>query len=199
MNRLGIAIVLAFLLIGGGFWLLVEKGSAPGSAPVAAPAAPAPVPAAAPAVASRAGPSGLIVPVAGIAPAQLADTFGDARGGGTRGHGAIDIMAPRGTPVLAAQAGRVEKLFESNDGGHTVYVRSADGGTVAYYAHLDTYATGLVEGQTVRQGQQIGTVGSTGDASPEAPHLHFEVKLMAPGDKWYQGRGVNPYPLLGGR
>ncbi|WCT74320.1 M23 family metallopeptidase [Sphingomonas naphthae] len=197
MNRLGFALILAFLVIGGGFWLLVDKGSAPAPAPIVAPAQTVPA-AAAPGVA-RAGPSGLIVPVAGIAPAQLTDTFGDERGDGTRGHGAIDIMAPRGTPVLAAQAGTVEKLFESENGGHTIYLRSGDGATVTYYAHLDTYATGLAEGQRVTQGQQIGTVGSTGDASPDGPHLHFEVKLMAPGQKWYEGTGVNPYPLLVGK
>lgn len=144
------------------------------------------------------GPSGLAIPVAGVPALALVNTFDQARGE-NRVHDAIDIMAPRGTPVLAAADGRVEKLFESELGGHTIYVRSPDGRFVAYYAHLDTYRPGLAEGQAVRQGEAIATVGSTGNASPEAPHLHFEVKAMAPGEAWHEGRALNPYPLLGGR
>jgi murein DD-endopeptidase MepM/ murein hydrolase activator NlpD len=201
MNRLGCFVLLAFLAIAGGFWLLVDHR--PG-VPAASIAAPAPVPAAAPAApapvaSAQVGPAGLIIPVAGVAAGQLTDTWGDARGDGTRVHGALDIMAPRGTPVLAAQDGTVEKLFDSKLGGHTVYVRSTDGAVVTYYAHLDTYATGLAEGAKVSRGQQIATVGSTGDASEDAPHLHFEVHLMKPGEKWHQGTGVNPYPLLSGK
>jgi murein DD-endopeptidase MepM/ murein hydrolase activator NlpD len=108
-------------------------------------------------------------------------------------------MAPRGTPVLAASAGTVEKLFDSKLGGLTIYVRRLDGGWIDYYAHLYSYSPGLAEGQKVAQGQPIGTVGSTGDASVEGPHLHYEIKVMAPGEGWWQGRGVDPYPLLGGK
>jgi murein DD-endopeptidase MepM/ murein hydrolase activator NlpD len=107
-------------------------------------------------------------------------------------------MATRGTAVLAAAAGTVEKIFESKDGGHTVYVRRADRAWIDYYAHLDGYAAGLHEGQVVKAGEQIGAVGSTGNASPDAPHLHYEIKHMLPGDKWYQGAEVNPYPVLHG-
>jgi murein DD-endopeptidase MepM/ murein hydrolase activator NlpD len=142
-------------------------------------------------------PAGLIIPVAGVRPDQLVDTFADARG--NRTHGALDIMAPRGTPVVAAAPGTVEKIFESQAGGHTVYVRTNDARWIHYYAHLDRYAQGLREGMHVAQGQLIGTVGSTGNANPEGPHLHFEIKRMASDEKWYQGTGVNPYPLLGGR
>lgn len=148
-------------------------------------------------VAASNGP--LLIPVAGVAAAQLQDTFGDARGDGSRSHGALDIMAPRGTPVLAASAGTVEKLFTSKLGGLTIYIRRPGGGWVDYYAHLDHYAAGLAEGQSVARGQTIGAVGFTGDASPEGPHLHYEIKAMAPGEGWWQGKAVNPYPLLGGK
>lgn len=141
-------------------------------------------------------PGPLLVPVAGITPAQLVDTYTQARESGARSHDAIDIMAARGTPVLAARAGRVEKLFQSERGGITAYIRSADGLWVDYYAHLDAYAPGLKEGQSVARGATIGTVGSTGNADPAAPHLHFAVNRLAPGEKWYQGVTVNPYPLL---
>lgn len=143
-------------------------------------------------------PGALIVPVLGVQRAQLHDTWGESRGGGAREHHALDIPAPRGTPVLAAADGTVEKIFESVPGGHTLYVRLRGGDVEHYYAHLDAYAAGLQEGQQVRQGQTIGTVGSSGDASPDAPHLHFEVKTMQPGDRWWQGTNVNPYPLLAG-
>jgi murein DD-endopeptidase MepM/ murein hydrolase activator NlpD len=147
----------------------------------------------------RPTPSGpLILPVIGITPGQLVDSFNDERGDGSRVHGAIDIMAPRGTPVLAAAGGTVEKLFNSKLGGLTVYIRRPDGAWVDYYAHLDSYAPGLAEGQKVVQGQMIALVGSTGDASAEGPHLHFEVKAMAPGEGWWQGIAVDPFPLLGG-
>jgi murein DD-endopeptidase MepM/ murein hydrolase activator NlpD len=147
--------------------------------------------------ANKAG-GGLIVPVAGVQPGQLTDSWGDDRADGTRQHHAIDIMAPRGTPVLAAAAGTVEKIFESANGGHTVYIRRDDAGWQDYYAHLDAYVADLREGVKVRQGQQIGTVGSTGDASPEAPHLHYEIHRMAPGETWSKGSEVNPFPILHG-
>ena len=148
---------------------------------------------------SSPGPSGpIIIPVSGVRAEQLVDTFDDARGEG-RVHDAIDIMAPRGAAVLAAAAGTVEKLFDSRLGGRTIYIRRVGGEWVDYYAHLDGYAPGLAEGQKVKPGQPIGTVGSTGDASAEAPHLHYAINAMAPGEAWYQGRAINPYPLLTGR
>ena len=140
----------------------------------------------------------LAIPVAGVDADQLEDTFDDARSEG-RVHDAIDIPAPRGTPVIAAASGTVEKLFESRNGGHTIYIRRPSNRWIDYYAHLDSYAPGLAEGQKVRRGEMIGRVGATGDASPEAPHLHFAVNSMAPGENWWQGRAVNPYPLLKGR
>jgi murein DD-endopeptidase MepM/ murein hydrolase activator NlpD len=136
----------------------------------------------------------LVIPVQGVRTDQLGDTWGDSRGGGAREHHAIDIMAPKGTPVLAAASGTVEKIFESDAGGHTIYVRTPDGAAIHYYAHLDSY--GVSEKQAVRQGERIATVGSTGSAAGGAPHLHFEVKIMRPGERWWEGTNVNPYPLL---
>jgi murein DD-endopeptidase MepM/ murein hydrolase activator NlpD len=137
----------------------------------------------------------LIIPVADVKPSDLIDTFGDPRS--DHMHGALDIMASQGTAVIAAAPGKIEKIFESEAGGHTVYERSSDGRTVFYYAHLSSYAPGLQEGQELNQGDPIGRVGSTGDADPAAPHLHFEIKRMAAGDPWYKlGTAINPYPLL---
>jgi len=165
--------------------------------------APVPEPAGPPVVQARPqpqiAPSGLAIPVAGIRAAQLSDTFTQARAGG-RPHDAIDIMAARGTPVIAAAEGTVEKLFFSHGGGGiTAYVRSVDGRWMYYYAHLDAYAPGLHEGQRIARGAPVGTVGSTGNASPAGPHLHFAINAMAPTDRWWQGRPINPYPLLAGR
>lgn len=139
-------------------------------------------------------PAALIIPVEGVAARQLSDTWGQSRGNGTREHHAIDIMAAKGTPVLAAASGTVEKVFESVNGGHTLYVRTRDGAAIHYYAHLDTYL--VAEKAVVRQGEEIATVGNTGSASGGAPHLHFEIKLMQPGEGWWQGQNINPYPLL---
>lgn len=139
----------------------------------------------------------LMIPVAGVQRGQLVDTFTQSREGGARAHNAIDILAPRGTAVIAAAAGQVEKLFVSEQGGNTVYVRSPERTLIYYYAHLDAYAPGLAERQTVRQGQPLGTVGSTGDASPDAPHLHFEIQQTWPAGGWWQHAvSLNPYPLL---
>ena len=145
------------------------------------------------------GPAGLAVPVAGIGVDDLVDTYSQARAGGARAHDAIDIMAPAGRPVVAAAEGTVEKLFFSEGGGGiTAYVRSPDRQWVYYYAHLQGYAPGLREGQRVERGDPIGAVGSTGNANPAGPHLHFAVHRMAPGESWHEGTPVNPYPLLAG-
>ena len=146
------------------------------------------------------GPAGLAVPVAGIKPSQLADTFTQARAGGARVHDAIDIMAPTGNPVISVAPGTVEKLyFSQGGGGISVYIRSEDRHWNYYYAHLSSYAPGLREGQKVRRGTHIGYVGFSGNANPAGPHLHFAINRMAPADKWYRGTPVNPYPLLAGK
>jgi murein DD-endopeptidase MepM/ murein hydrolase activator NlpD len=180
------------------FWLAAfNRGPAPVEAPV--PEAPAGS-VAFPKGSLIVGPSGLAIPVAGVKREALADTFAQARAGGSRPHDAIDIMAPHGTPVVAAAPGTVEKLFFSNGGGGiSAYVRSPDGQWTYYYAHLQDYAPGLREGQKVERGDPIGRVGSTGNANPAGPHLHFAIHHMAQGEKWYQGTAINPYPLLAGR
>ena len=181
-----------WIVVGSSYVDRVDPAPAP--APAAPAVEPSPSPAARPGVAAaRSG--ALLVPVAGIEAAQLSDSFNDARG--ERRHEALDILAPAGTPVVAAEAGRVEKLFLSNAGGNTVYVRSPDRRTIYYYAHLQDYARGLEEGQAIIRGQVIGTVGSTGNADPAAPHLHFAVMNTAPDAEWWEpATAVNPYPLL---
>ena len=144
------------------------------------------------------GPTGVAIPVVGVKPGELLDTFTQARSGG-RIHDAIDIKAPAGTPVIAAAPGTVEKLFFSHGGGGiTAYVRSPDGRWTYYYAHLQEYAPSLKEGAPIKRGDPIGRVGSTGDANPAAPHLHFAINRMEPGERWWQGTPINPYPLLAG-
>lgn len=145
-------------------------------------------------VASSMSAGALRIPVAGVNAADLVDTYTAPRG--DRLHNALDIIVPEGTPVLAAAEGRVEKLFVSDDGGNTIYVRSPDGSRMYYYAHLLGYRSGLKEGDFVRAGQPIGTVGATGNANPAVPHLHFQILRMAPGDPWWEGSPVNPYPIL---
>jgi murein DD-endopeptidase MepM/ murein hydrolase activator NlpD len=146
------------------------------------------------------GPAGLAIPVAGVKPKELVDTYTQARAGGARRHDAIDIMAPVGRPVISAAPGTVEKLFNSQGGGGiSAYVRSDDGRWTYYYAHLSAYAPGLREGQKVRRGTPIGYVGYTGNANPEGPHLHFAINRMQAGESWHQGTPINPYPLLAGR
>jgi murein DD-endopeptidase MepM/ murein hydrolase activator NlpD len=137
----------------------------------------------------------LTIPVVGVTADRLTDTFADDRGG--RRHEALDIMAPAGSAVVAAGPGTVEKLFLSEAGGNTIYVRSPDRRTIHYYAHLQAYAPGLAEGQPVSQGQRLGTVGSTGNADPAAPHLHFAVLRAEPAAHWWEpAQAVDPFPLL---
>lgn len=137
----------------------------------------------------------LIVPVQGIAFDALSNTFDDARGT-ERQHEALDIMAPAGTPVVAIADGTIEKLFDSERGGLTIYQFEPSGRFSYYYAHLQAYAPGLEEGASVRQGDVLGTVGSSGNADPAAPHLHFAIFALTPEKQWWTGTPVNPYPLL---
>ncbi len=137
----------------------------------------------------------LQIPVEGVKPSALVDTFTDSRAFG-RPHDAIDIMAPKGTPVLAVEDGTVAKLFTSVAGGITVYQFDPSGMFVYYYAHLDSYARGLGEGQAIRRGDTIGYVGSTGNASDDAPHLHFGIDRLTEGRQWWKGEPINPYPVL---
>ena len=211
-----IVLALLLLLANVGWWLLGDerrtpwqRSPTPAAAAVAtAPASPTPSPEPPSPVAGAAAvdtprtpattaPQGLLVPVQGVDRTQLSDTFGDARGD-ERLHEALDIMAPAGTPVLAVADGHVEKLFDSERGGLTVYQFEPSGRWCYYYAHLQSYAPGLVEGAEVKRGQVLGYVGSTGNASPSAPHLHFAVFALGPERQWWVGTPVNPYPLLSG-
>lgn len=182
------------------FWLVAfNSGDNEANAPAPAAAVVAPkVDQSSPRV--SVAPSGLAVPVAGVAVRDLVDTYKQARSGGARVHDAIDIIAPHGTPVVAAAAGTVEKLFFSKGGGGiTVYVRSPDRRWMHYYAHLQEYAPGLREGMQVRRGQMLGRVGVTGNSNPDGPHLHYAVHRMDDDDGFWEGSPVNPYPLLVGK
>ena len=175
-------------------------------APKASPASPAetrspaPVAAATPSLAALADDADLsqlrsrtlTLPVQGVTAVQLTDTYTQARAAGVP-HEALDIMAARGTPVLAVEDGLVAKLFLSKPGGITVYQFDPYNQYAYYYAHLDRYADGLAEGANLRKGQVIGYVGSTGNASPDAPHLHFALFKLGPERQWWRGTPLNPF------
>ena len=133
-------------------------------------------------------------PIRGLALANLRDSFEEVHNG--HPHEAIDIMEPRGTPVLAVVSGAVRRLFLSVPGGNTIYQFDETGVYCYYYAHLDGYAKGLREGMRVERGDVIGFVGSTGNASPTAPHLHFAIFELGPEKQWWRGTAVDPYPGL---
>jgi peptidoglycan LD-endopeptidase LytH len=135
----------------------------------------------------------LEIPVEGVARTSLRDTFTEARTGHV--HEAIDILAPRGTPIVAVEDGRVEKLFTSKRGGLTIYQFDPSRRYCYYYAHLDRYAPGLAEGQTVKRGQVIGYVGISGNAPPKTPHLHFTIFKLDDTRRWWKGAPINPFPL----
>jgi peptidoglycan LD-endopeptidase LytH len=137
----------------------------------------------------------LIVPVSGVQVSDLRDSFDAPRSGGRR-HLAIDIPAPRGTPVLAAADGVVLKLHEGPAGGIALYHLADDGRTRYYYAHLDGYASGVSEGKRIFQGEVIGFVGDTGNAPPGFYHLHFSVAILHDPRRWWEGDNLNPYVLL---
>ena len=136
----------------------------------------------------------VVIPVAGIERSDLRDTFAEARG--KRRHNAIDILAPHGTPVLATVDGVVAKIFESKQGGLTVYVSDPRKEWIHYFAHLARYAPGLREGMQIRQGELIGYVGVTGNAPPGTPHLHFSIDRLPPSGEWWKGIPTNPYPVF---
>ena len=136
----------------------------------------------------------LKLPVDGVDRKDLRNTFAEARG--SRTHEALDILAPRGTKVRAVEDGRVQKLFTSKAGGLTIYEFDPTETFAYYYAHLDRYEDGLREGQMVKRGDVIGYVGSTGNASPDAPHLHFSIFRLGPEKRWWKGDPINPYLVL---
>jgi len=142
-------------------------------------------------------PGELRIPVMGVGANELRRDFTQPRGGG-RSHGAIDIRAPHGTPVIAALDGTIRKLFTSRDGGITIYQTDPEEEKIYYYAHLDRYARGLREGDKVARGTVIGYVGTSGNAPAGAPHLHFAVMKLPPTKEWWKGDAIDPYPLLTG-
>jgi murein DD-endopeptidase MepM/ murein hydrolase activator NlpD len=137
----------------------------------------------------------IIIPVQGVLAGDIRDTFDEARGP-ERKHEATDILAPRGTPVIAADDGEIKKLFSSNAGGLTLYQFDRSGEYCYYYAHLDRYADEIREGTKVKRGEIIGYVGTTGNAPPDTPHLHFGIFKLGPDKRWWEGTPINPYPIL---
>src|SRR6266850_790541 len=139
----------------------------------------------------------IIIPVQGVSAAAIQDTFDETRGTSRR-HEATDILAPRGTPVLAADDGVIRKLFLSKPGGNTIYQFDPTEQFAYYYAHLDRYAENIREGLAVRQGDVIGYVGTTGNAG-NTSHLHFAIFKLGPEKRWWEGTAINPYPILMGQ
>ena len=136
----------------------------------------------------------LLLPVQGVAASALTDSFDDVRAGGR--HEAIDILAPRNTPVLAVEDGTIAKLFQSKAGGTTIYEFDPTSTYIYYYAHLERYADTLHEGQAVKRGEIIGYVGTSGNAPKNTPHLHFAVFRLTPGKHWWEGTPIDPYDVL---
>jgi peptidoglycan LD-endopeptidase LytH len=134
----------------------------------------------------------LVIPVRGLEADDLVSSFHDARGSSRR-HEAIDILAPRGTDVVAVEDGKVAKLFTSDAGGLTVYQMDPSETFVYYYAHLDSYAPGLTEGSTLRKGDVVGRVGTTGNAPKDTPHLHFAIAKLDPDKRWWGGTALDPF------
>jgi murein DD-endopeptidase MepM/ murein hydrolase activator NlpD len=134
------------------------------------------------------------LPVEGLVAANVRDMFDEIHSG--HPHEAIDLPAPKGTPVHAVVAGTIRKLFLSKPGGNTIYEFDETGTYCYYYAHLDRYAEGLREGMGVKRGEVVGFVGSTGNADPKSPHLHFTIFELGPEKLWWKGKAINPYLAL---
>jgi len=136
----------------------------------------------------------LAIPVQGVNTSELVRSFADPRTG--HEHGAIDILAPRNTPVLAVEDGTIAKLFVSKLGGNTIYQFDPAQRFCYYYAHLERYAEGLKEGDAVHRGQVLGYVGTTGNAPPNTPHLHFAITILNADHHWWEGTAIDPYDVL---
>jgi peptidoglycan LD-endopeptidase LytH len=174
-----VAIAAGTLAVGS--WQLTDEVRAQTAAPPAANRQPSTV-------------NPIAMPVLGVRPESLKNNFLDARAGHV--HHALDIMAPRGTPVVAAVDGTIRKLFNSRAGGITLYQFDESETHVYYYAHLDRYALGIREGIRIKQGEVIGYVGTTGNAPAGSPHLHFSIARLTAEKKWWKGDPIDPYPLL---
>jgi peptidoglycan LD-endopeptidase LytH len=136
----------------------------------------------------------LEMPLEGVQPSSLTQSFHDKRDGRT--HEAVDIPAPHGTPVRAVAAGTVVKLFTSKQGGLTVYQFDQTQTYCFYYAHLDRYSPDIKEGMAVRPGDVLGYVGTSGNAPKDVPHLHLAVFVLGPEKKWWTGKAIDPLPLF---
>jgi len=201
--KLRILLCVVFLVVVSLVWLAISYRTTPllpsielpPTSPIAigTPLPPDPTPT--PESANFVGRMNLIIPVAGVRPDQLIDTYDDARSEG-RVHDAIDIPAAAETPVVAATDGKILKLFHSDRGGTTIYQLSASEELVFYYAHLSRYADGLAEGSTVKQGEVIAYVGDTGNAGAGNYHLHFSIAIVTDPKRYWEGTNINPYPLL---
>jgi len=138
----------------------------------------------------------LMIPVAGIPVEKLEDTFKDGRDGGERVHNAIDILAPRNTPILSADDGEILRMSSNNLGGITIFATDRDRQFVYYYAHLDHYDTDMYAGRKLAKGDTLGYVGTTGNAPKDLPHLHFQIMRWPADGKYWIGEPINPYPFL---
>ncbi|MFI5231134.1 MAG: M23 family metallopeptidase [Gemmatimonadales bacterium] len=138
---------------------------------------------------------GLLVPVRGVAASQIPDTFKDARDG-VRVHNAEDILAKRGTPVIAADDGSVIHVGKNKLGGNVVWTTDPERRFAYYYAHLDHYAKGLHDGQSISRGDVLGYVGTTGNAPKDVPHLHFQLLRIVKGVRYSEGPPVDPLPFF---
>jgi murein DD-endopeptidase MepM/ murein hydrolase activator NlpD len=138
----------------------------------------------------------LLRPIEGVDRATLTRQFSDPRGSGARRHEAIDILAPRNTPVRAVEAGTIARLFHSNAGGNTIYQFDPSERFSYYYAHLERYAEGLKEGDRVQKGQVIGYVGTSGNARKDTPHLHFAIFRLTEQKRWWEGTPIDPFDVL---
>jgi murein DD-endopeptidase MepM/ murein hydrolase activator NlpD len=195
--------LLPFVLIAAGCSQRAQWPAAPSpvtaprqQAEAVAPAVAAPVVAAPVDATAVANLGSLLFPVPGVDSTRLDDSFDAPRDGGVRRHNAIDIMAPRGTPVLAVQDGRILRLAKTAKGGTTVYATDLEDQFVYYYAHLDRYHPSIYAGRPLLRGDTIGYVGTTGNAPKDLPHLHFQVMHMPADHKFWNGDPINPYPLL---
>jgi len=201
-----VLLLMAVVLVAGAIGFYMGRHSLPepvtqaaAPAPVRGPVlhtAPVPVPAAPAADVPADAALHISLLIRGLKASDIQDTFDQARGGGVRRHEATDIMAPRGTPVLAVNDGKIVKLFLSKPGGNTIYQFDPSEQYVYYYAHLDRYADDIVAGITVHRGDTIAYVGSTGDANSAAPHLHFAISRLGPEKHWWQATPINPYLYL---
>ena len=209
----GITLVIALLLLAGCARRYPEgrPSTRPARAPAEAPASEPPADASRPRVplataVRTGGPKSdveylrsreLLVPVAGVRADRIPDTFSAPRGrDGSRRHEAVDIMAPRGTPVLSADDGQVLKLRQNSAGGTTIYAVDPGERIIYYYAHLDRYREPIHEGMKLAKGDTIGFVGTTGNAPKNIPHLHFQVMRMPADRRWWGGEPIDPLPLL---